>query len=89
MKKKMKTMDIILIIIGIAVGIFTIAMIQVYLATGGIPDTLVTCFFIACTGEAGIMGWIRQAKVRYQDHEWQEEQLQKLKEQQEAQDGTI
>lgn len=66
-----KTMDIILVIVGIAVLIFTIVMIWLYLITGGIPDTLVTCFFAACTGECGFMGWIKTAKTRYQDHEWQ------------------
>jgi len=66
-----KTMDLILIIVGIAVLIFTIVMIWLYLLTGAIPDTLCTCFFVACTGECGFMGWIKTAKTRYQDHEWQ------------------
>ena len=77
-------MDIILILVGISVVIFTGIMITLYLITGGIPDTLCTCFFVACTGECGFMGWIKAAKVRYQDHEWQleyeERQKQALKE---------
>lgn len=81
---KMKTMDIILILVGASVIIFTAIMIAIYLITGGIPDTLCTCFFVACTGECGFMGWIKAAKVRYQDHEWQleyeERQKQALKE---------
>lgn len=68
-----KTMDIILVIVGIAVLIFTIVMIWLYLITGGIPDTLVTCFFAACTGECGFMGWIKTAKTRHQEREWTEE----------------
>lgn len=71
---KKKTMDMILIIVGIATLIFTIAMIWIYLLTGGIPDTLVTCFFVACTGECGFMGWIKTAKARYQEHEWEIEE---------------
>lgn len=67
---KKKTMDFILIIVGISVLIFTIAMIWLYLLTGGIPDTLCTCFFVACTGECGFMGWIKTAKTRFQEHEW-------------------
>ena len=76
---KKKTMDFILIIVGISILIFTIAMIWIYLLTGGIPDTLCTCFFVACTGECGFMGWIKSAKVRYEDREWQlkYEQLQR------------
>lgn len=77
---KKKTMDLILIIVGIAVVIFTIVMIWLYLLTGAIPDTLCTCFFVACTGECGFMGWIKTAKTRYQDHEWQEQFEQKQRE---------
>jgi hypothetical protein len=65
-----KTMDIILILVGVAVVIFTVVMIWLYLITGAIPDTLCTCFFVACTGECGFMGWIKTAKTRYQDREW-------------------
>lgn len=75
-----KTMDLILIIVGGAVVIFTIVMIWIYLLTGAIPDTLCTCFFVACTGECGFMGWIKTAKTRYQDHEWQEQFEQKQRE---------
>lgn len=70
---KKKTMDLILILVGCSVVVFTIVMIWLYLLTGAIPDTLCTCFFVACTGECGFMGWIKTAKTRYQDHEWQEE----------------
>lgn len=70
---KKKTMDLILILVGGSVVVFTIVMIWLYLLTGAIPDTLCTCFFIACTGECGFMGWIKTAKTRYQDHEWQEQ----------------
>ncbi len=65
-----KTMDMILILVGVAVVIFTVVMIWLYLITGAIPDTLCTCFFVACTGECGFMGWIKTAKTRYQDREW-------------------
>lgn len=75
-----KTMDIILILIGISVFIFTIVMIWLYLMTGSIPDTLCTCFFVACTGECGFMGWIKTAKTRVQDHEWQEQYEEKQRE---------
>ena len=48
---KKKTMDLILVLVGISVVVFTIVMIWLYLLTGAIPDTLCTCFFVACTGE--------------------------------------
>ena len=93
---KKKTMDLILIIVGASVVIFTIVMIWLYLLTGAIPDTLCTCFFVACTGECGFMGWIKTAKTRYQDHEWQvefEKQQKELMEKEEEEvrrlnDGT-
>ena len=72
-------MDTILIIIGITTLLFTILMTWIYLITGGIPDTLCTCFFVACTGECGFMGWIKAAKVRYQEHEWQLENEERQK----------
>lgn len=77
---KKKTMDLILILVGVSVVVFTIVMIWLYLLTGAIPDTLCTCFFVACTGECGFMGWIKTAKTRYQDHEWQEQFEQKQRE---------
>lgn len=70
-----RTMDFILILIGITTLIFTIVMIWVYLITGAIPDTLCTCFFAACTGECGIMGIIRSVKEKYREREWQLEDL--------------
>lgn len=77
--KEKKTMDTILVLIGITTLVFTLIMIWIYLITGGIPDTLCTCFFVACTGECGFMGWIKSAKVRYQEHEWQLENEEKQK----------
>lgn len=77
---KKKTMDLILVLVGVSVVVFTIVMIWLYLLTGAIPDTLCTCFFVACTGECGFMGWIKTAKTRYQDHEWQEQFEQKQRE---------
>lgn len=82
-----RTMDFILILLGISVLIFTIVMIWIYLITGGIPDTLCTCFFVACTGECGFMGWIKTAKTRARERELQqkyEEQQKKLMELQRA-----
>ena len=75
-----KTMDRILILIGIAVLLFTITMIWLFLITGAIPDTLCTCFFIACTGECGFMGWIKTAKTRWEEREWMLEDEKRMEE---------
>lgn len=80
-----KTMDRILILIGLSVLLFTVVMIWLYLITGAIPDTLCTCFFIACTGECGFMGWIKTAKTRYEERAWQLEDEERLLKQQKEQ----
>ena len=84
-----KTMDMILILVGVAVVIFTVVMIWLYLITGAIPDTLCTCFFVACTGECGFMGWIKTAKTRYQDREWLLEDEKRFDEKLKIKDNSI
>ena len=49
----------------VAVVIFTVAMVVVYIKTGGVPDTLVTAFFAFAGGEAGALGLIRYGKAKY------------------------
>lgn len=82
---KKKTMDLILIIVGTSVVIFTIIMIWLYIITGAIPDTLCTCFFVACTGECGFMGWIKTAKTQAQQREWEKEDEERTQKQIEEQ----
>ena len=82
---KKRTMDLILIIVGTSVVIFTVVMIWLYIITGAIPDTLCTCFFAACTGECGFMGWIKTAKTQAQRREWNKEDEEKEQKQIEEQ----
>lgn len=63
-KKKIGTMNLILIIIGILTLIFTVTMIWIFIVQGAVPDTLITCFFAFVSGEAGIMGWIKTSKEK-------------------------
>lgn len=67
MKKRIRTMDIVLVIVAMFLLVFVIVMIWMYYRTGGIPDTLCTCVFAICGGECGIMGWIKTTKERCQD----------------------
>ena len=62
-------MDVILVIVGIAMLVFTAVMICLYRETGAIPDTLCTCVFGALGGECGAMAWIRTTKERYRDRQ--------------------
>jgi len=72
-KREVKTMDIILIIIGIALTLFTVEMIQIFKLTGTEPSTLEACVFAALGGECGVMGWIKTTKERNRDRIWQKE----------------
>ena len=57
------TMNFILVLLGMTGLAFTVTMIVVYCKMGGIPDTLVTCFFAAVFGECGVMGLLKKAKI--------------------------
>ena len=72
-KKEKRTMDFILIIVGILLVSFTIAMIILFQKYGSVPDTLITCVFAALAGECGVMGIIKTTKIRYEDREWYKE----------------
>lgn len=66
---KIKTMNIILIFLGISVFVFTATMILIYISCGSVPDSLIYSFFTAVTGEAGFMSMIKSAKVRQEQKE--------------------
>lgn len=88
--RKVRTMDVILVIIAVALLAFTIEMIRLYKETGMIPDTLCTCVFAALGGECGAMAFIKTAKERAQERKWQREDLdreeKRLKEAAESED---
>lgn len=79
-KKKIGTMNIILIIVGIFLVAFTLKMISLFETYGMVPDTLINCVFVALAGECGIMGWIKTSKEKNKDRRWQ---LEDRKQQQE------
>ena len=71
MKKiNLNKMDVILVIIGVTLVVFTVRMIKLYEVTGSIPDTLVTAVFTVCGGECGIMGWIKNTNEKKRDRAW-------------------
>lgn len=65
------TMNLILLICAVAIVAFTLEMIDLFKEYGMIPDTLVSCVFLAVTGECGFMGWIKTNKEKYRDRRWQ------------------
>lgn len=78
----MKTLDIVLIIMGLLFLSFTIIMIFTFWRYGMIPDTLCTCFYGAICGECGICGWIKTAKVHAIERKEQLEDFERIKEEQ-------
>lgn len=72
-KKKLRTMDAILVVVAVALTAFTLEMIVLFKNTGAIPDTLCTCVFAALGGECGAMAWIKTTKERRKEREWQRE----------------
>ncbi len=73
-------MNIILLISALLLAWFTVTMIQLFREYGMIPDTLVSCVFMALAGEAGIMGWIKTNKEKYRDRKWQKEDRKEMEE---------
>ena len=75
-RKSIGTMNIILIIVGIFLVLFTLKMISLFETYGMVPDTLINCVFVALAGECGIMGWIKTSKEKNKDRKWQLEDRQ-------------
>ena len=65
-KTKLGTMDLILLLLGIFLALFTTAMIVIHCITGSTPDVLITCVFGICGVEGGVMGWIKTSKNKLQ-----------------------
>lgn len=83
-RKSLGVMNVILIIVGVSLFLFTIAMIRLFKEYGAVPDTLITCVFAALGGECGIMGWIKTSKERRRERDWEVQDRQEAK--QEAQE---
>lgn len=57
----------IIIVMGIFLSIFTIAMVLLFYFTGGMePSTLIACVFAACMGEYSVCGFIKTSKTKKQ-----------------------
>ena len=69
------TMNVILLVCGVILILFTREMIDLFKQYGMVPDTLITCVFAALTGECGVMGWIKTSKVKHQERKWQKEDM--------------
>lgn len=60
----MKTMDIILVIVGVLLLAFTVTMIWLFVQFQSVPDSLIAAFFGLMGTECGVMGWIKNVKEK-------------------------
>lgn len=74
------TMNLILLIMGVMLFLFTRKMIEMFETYQSTPDTLISCVFALCGGECGVMGWIKNSKERYRDRMWEQEDRKHLEE---------
>ena len=87
-KKKMGTMDTVLILEGVILVAYTAADLAVFWHTGNEPATLTACVFGVCGFENGVMGWIKTTKEKVRDRRWDQEDRERMrKEEQEAQNN--
>lgn len=66
-KKKMGTMDKVLVLEGMILVAYTVAALAVFWHTGGEPSTLTACVFGVCGLENGVMGWIKTNKDKAEE----------------------
>ena len=87
-KKKMGTMDKVLILEGVILVAYTAADLAVFWHTGNEPATLTACVLGVCGFENGVMGWIKTTKEKVRDRRWEQEDRERMrKEEQEAQNN--
>ena len=87
-KKKMGTMDKVLILEGVILVAYTATDLAVFWHTGNEPATLTACVFGVCGFENGVMGWIKTTKEKVRDRRWDQEDRERMrKEEQEAQNN--
>lgn len=61
--KKLGTMDLILLVIGVFLALFTTTMIVIHCITGSTPDVLIENVYKICGIEGGVMGVIKSVKL--------------------------
>lgn len=68
-----KTMDKILLIIGIFLFVYITTMIVIYCITGSYPETMTHDIVYGCLGEGGIMGVIKIINTIFKNKKKEEE----------------
>lgn len=66
---KIKTLDVVLILLGVFLLLFTVAMVVVFVKFQAVPDTLITSVFACCGAEGGFMALIQTTKIKEKEEE--------------------
>jgi len=82
--KKVGTLNLVLILVGVFFVWFNWQMILVFREYGSIPETYACAVVAATIGECGICGWIRTNKDKQQDRKWQKQDEKEGREQNES-----
>lgn len=77
--KKIKTMDLILIIVCILTIGFVLDMIYLFCQYQNTPTQLIICWFALVGGECGIMGWIKNTKEHLRERQERLEDYERMK----------
>ena len=72
-KKKIKTLDVVLICVFGYMLFLNWQMIELFQQTGSAPETAWCALIAALIGECGICGWIRVSKDRNRERRWEKE----------------
>lgn len=86
---KLNKIDKILVLLGLLTLGFIIAMIATFWHLGAVPDTLIVSVFGLVGGECGILGWIKSAKERRRDREWELEDREDRRKHKEDNDNAV
>ena len=71
--KKVGTLNLVLILVGVFFVWFNWQMILAFRECGSMPETYACAVVAATIGECGICGWIRTNKDKQQDRKWQKQ----------------
>ena len=71
--KKVGTLNLVRILVGVFFVWFNWLMILVFRECGSMPETYACAVVAATIGECGICGWIRTNKDKQQDRKWQKQ----------------
>ena len=77
--KKIKTMDLVLVIVCVLTMAFVCEMIRLFYLYQNVPNQLIICWFALIGGECGILGWIKTTKEHIRERKERLEDYERMK----------